>query len=173
MTKEIKKEQLRSLEWEIMSNIANPWLFPTHEPVQGFLGVGPIMLVGERPSTGHFNGLSARLLYSVLTKYDMADAHLTDVIKTRGKAKQPYPEDLAPHKRIFDREVEIVKPSHIIVFGQKAYDLLQFATAGTGIKLQQVWHFAHTEYGSEKAAIFDDQIKQALLTIDLSARTEK
>ena len=165
MKKETKSDQLISLQAEITATFTNPWLFPAIEPVQGFLGAGQIMFVGERPSTGKFNGPSARLLYSLLEKYGVSDAHLTDVIKTRGKAGEPYPEDMALHRRIFDREVEIVEPNLIIAFGPKVYDLLQFSLAGSGIKIRTVWHYSYTRRGNNKQDAFDEQVKNALTII--------
>ena len=162
MSKEAQVKQLEILRAEIETTFTDAWLFPTRGLVQGFLGNGPVMFVAERPSTASFNNKPAILLYSLLEKHGVSDAHLTDVIKTRGKGGQPYPEDMAPHRHIFDREVEIVKPSIMIALGQKVYDLLQFSFAGSGIKVKPVWHFSATRYGSAKADTFDQQIKEAL-----------
>ncbi len=164
MTKEAKIQHLELLRNEIISTLTDTWLFPTLEPVQGFLGNGPVMFVGERPSTGSFNDKPARLLYSLLEKYGVADSHLTDVIKTREKVGQPYPEDMSPHWRIFNREIEIVEPRLIIAFGPKVYDLLQFSLAGSGVKLQVVRHYSSTRWGAERVIAFDEQIRQAVAT---------
>lgn len=40
------------------------------------------------------------------------------VINSRGRVGEPYPEDIAPHRPVFDREVETVRPRLIIAFGQ-------------------------------------------------------
>jgi len=33
---------------------------------------------------------------------------VTHLAKSRGKVGDPYPDDIQPHRRIFDREIEIV-----------------------------------------------------------------
>jgi len=126
------------------------------------IAAGPVMLVAERPSTGHFGGPSDGLLYSLLEKYGAAEAHLTDVIKSRGKVGEPYPTDMSPHRHTFDRELEIVKPTLIVTFGQKVYDLLQFSFAGSGITIRPVWHYAYARRGADKAISFEMRIKDAL-----------
>lgn len=157
-----KVPQLESLRQEILATIVNPWLFPTRGEVKGFMGAAKVMFVGERPSTGRFGGSSDHLLYTILEKYGAADAHLTDIIKTRGKVGDPYPDNMTPHRHIFDREMEIVQPRLVLAFGQKVYDLLQFTLAGSGIKVGQVWHYSYTRRGADKALQFDQQIRRVL-----------
>jgi len=157
-----KIRQLESLRNEIDSTILNPWLFPTKGEVKGFMGTAEVMFVGEHPSTGRFDKVPDCLLYSLLEKYAAADAHLTDVIKTRGKGTEPYPDDMRPHRRVFDREMEIVNPRLVVSFGQKVYDLLQFSLAGSGIKVSQVWHYSYTRRGADKAVEFENQIRRVL-----------
>ncbi|OFX10250.1 MAG: hypothetical protein A2516_08465 [Alphaproteobacteria bacterium RIFOXYD12_FULL_60_8] len=150
--KALQRRQLERLKLEIEATIPNPWFFPTGDifnnklpgnGVQGFLGTGPLMVVGERPSTGKFSGPTDFLLYRVLAKFGAANCHLTDVIKSRGKVNEPYPDKIGPHRRVFDKELEIVKPHKIIALGQKVHDLLLFSLAGSGIKITQVWHYAY------------------------------
>ncbi len=129
--------------------------------VQGFLGTGPIMFVAERPSTGNFGGVADRLLYRVLEGLGAADAHLTDVIKSRGLVRAPYPEDIGPHRRIFDKEIEIIRPKRIIAFGQKVHDLLQFSLAGSGIKIVQVWHYSRGRWGAAAAPALENRMRDA------------
>ena len=157
-----KVRQLELLRNEIVSAILNPWLFPTRGKVKGFIGAAEVMFVGERPSTGSFGGPSDDLLYACLEKHGAADAHLTDVIKSRGKVGEPYPDDMGPHRRFFDREIEIVHPRLVVAFGQKVYDLLQFSLAGSGIKVRQVWHYSYARRGRDKAVEFENQIRRAL-----------
>lgn len=104
----VKFRQLESLREEIISTIPKPWLFPTRGKVKGFMGAAPVMFVGERPSTRNFGVRADSLLYSLLEKHGVADAHLTDVIKTRGRVKDPYPDDIGLHRRVFDQEIQIV-----------------------------------------------------------------
>ncbi len=153
--------QLQALREEILATIPDPWLFPAQGKVQGFMGVGPVMFVAERPSTGSFPSPGDRFLYDILEQYGIEDSHLTDVIKSRSKVRTPYP-DMTLHRRVFDREIEIVRPKLIITFGQKVYDLLQFALAGMRISIRQVWHYSYTRRGHDKCEAFESQIKRVL-----------
>lgn len=161
MTPETQRTRLEELSQEIMKTIPNPWRFPTRGKVHGFLGTGPIMIVAERPSTGTFGTPGDRLLYDLLEKLGAANAHLTDVIKSRGKVREPYPEDMALHRRIFDQELEIVQPRKIIALSQKVHDLLLFAMAGKGIKVVRVWHYSNARWG-QRAAEVERQLTEAL-----------
>ncbi len=157
-----KSAELTRLRNEILASVIDPWVFPEHKGVKGFLGAGPVMLVGERPSTGTFGGPSDRLLYSLLERHVLGEAHLTDVIKSRGKANDPYPADMSAHRRIFYRELEIVQPSLVITFGQKVFDLLQFTLADSGITIRRVWHYSYARRGAAKAGAFEGQLAEAL-----------
>ncbi len=161
MSSKSKIRLLEKLRDDILASAADPWLFPENGKVKGFLGTGPLMLVAERPSTGHV-GAPPRLLYSLLEKYNAAGAHLTDLIKSRGKVGEPYPADMGLHRRIFDRELEIVQPTLIVTFGKKVYDLLQFSLAGRRITIRPVWHYAYARRGVDKAIAFEKQIRNAL-----------
>jgi len=156
-----KTRLLEKLRDEIRVSIADPWLFPKHGNIKGFLGTGPAMLVAERPSTGRV-GWPPRLLYSLLEKFNAGAAHLTDIIKSRGKVGEPYPADVGPHRRIFDRELEIVQPTLIVTFGQKVYDLLRFTLAGSGITIRHVWHYSYARRGADKAITFEKQLRDVL-----------
>ena len=157
----LKTRKLEALRKEILSTIPDAWLFPTEGKVQGFMGTSPVVFVAERPATGFFRG-PVGLLYSLLEKSGAANSHLTDVIKSRGKVGQPYPEDISPHRQIFDREIEIVRPHLIVAFGQKVYDLLQFSLAGSGVKIRQVWHYSYAGRWPGKRAAFEKQVQKAL-----------
>ena len=162
MSSNSKIRLLHKLRGDILSSIPDPWLFPENGKVKGFMGLGPFMLIAERPSTGPVSG-HPRFLYSLLERYNAGGAHLTDLIKSRGKVGDPYPADMGPHRRIFDRELEIVQPTVIIAFGAKVYDLLQFTLAGRGITIRRVWHYAYARRGADKAKAFKRQIRNALL----------
>lgn len=158
----MKRQKLKALRDEIVTQLPDSWLFPTEGDVQGFMGTSSIMFVAERPSTATgFGGPGKSLLYPLLAATGNANAHLTDVIKTRGKVDDPYPEQIAIHRRFFDREVEIVQPQVIIAFGQKVYDLLQFTLADCGITIRQVWHYAYAARWRRHAE-FRGQLLKAL-----------
>lgn len=163
MNLEQKTQLLATLRDEIIASIPDSWLFPENGMVRGFLGPGPLMLVAERPSTGGgAQGGHPRLLYDLLEKHGAANAHLTDLIKSRARADAPYPADMSLHRRIFDRELEIVAPRVIVTFGKKVYDLLQFSLAGSGITIRPIWHYAYARRGADKAREFEKQIRDAL-----------
>ena len=157
-----KTQLLAKLRDEIVASIPDAWLFPEHGSVRGFLGPGPLMLVAERPSTGTREPEGPSALYSLLDKYGAGDAHLTDVIKSRGRIDAPYPADMSQHRHIFDRELEIVAPRVIVTFGTKVYDLLQFTLSGSGITIRRVWHYAYSRRGADKAKEFERQLREAL-----------
>jgi len=154
-------KQLHLLRDEIAKSVHRPWLFPTRGAVQGFMGTDPIMFVGERPSTGSFKG-PAILLYTLLEDLGMSNSHLTDVIKSRGKVGEPFPSDISIHRRIFDREIDILRPRRIVAFGQKVYDLLQFALAGSDIVLRQVWHYSYLRRRPDRKDEFARQLKSSI-----------
>lgn len=156
-----KVSRLRTLAKEISNSIPHSWLFPTVGEVQGFLGTGPIMFVAERPSTGHGY---PKVLYSLLEKCGVADGHVTDLIKSRGRVGDPYPDDIGPHRRVFDRELAIVRPRLIVAMGQKVYDLLQFSLAGSGIRIRPVMHYSATRWGGKRLMVLEKQIRAALRT---------
>ena len=124
------------------------------------MGTADVMFVAERPSTNRER--FPALLYNLLEKCGAAGSHLTDVIKSRGKVGEPYPENMAVHRRVFDREIEIVRPRLIVAFGQKVYDLLQFSLAGSGVKIRHVWHYSYAARWPGKRRAFQEQIQNAL-----------
>jgi uracil-DNA glycosylase len=87
---------------------------------------------------------------------------LTDVIKSRGKVGEPYPNDIGPHKEVFDEEIDIVRPHCIIAFGQKAFDLLQFTLGGSDIRVYRVRHYAYASRGRRAAAAFEKTFRDVV-----------
>ena len=162
MSELTKVQQLELLRDETKALMTDAWFFPTIEPVQGFVGTGSIMFVGERPSTGSFTDKASLFFYSLLEKHGVSDAHLSDVVKTRAKARDIYPEDMTPHWNILNREIEILKPQIVIALGRKTYDMLQFCLSGSGSKLQWVYHYSYTRRGTDKADMLDEQIRLAV-----------
>jgi len=170
-TDSTKARQLEMLSDSIMSDITRAWLFPTRGNVQGFMGAGEVMFVGERPSMGTDKSRPFRVLYRLLEEHAVTDAHLTDIIKARGKVGASYPADIGRHRMVFDRELAIIKPRLVVAFGQRVYWVLQFALAGTGIPVRQTWHYAYLRWLGN-----DEQFeKQICLALDPSSgyRTPK
>ena len=167
MSETTKIQQLELLRDEIEDSMTNAWLFPTRELVQGFFGAGPVMFVGERPSTGNFNDKPARFLYSLLEKHGVPNAHLTDVIKTRAVVNELYPKDMSPHWHILNREIEIIQPRIVIAFGPKVYNLLQLTLSVHKFPLKQIHHYASARWGADKENILDEQIRAAVASTPL------
>jgi len=160
-TDSTKTSQLELLQNDIRSKMPDAWLFPTLGNVQGFMGAGEVMFVGERPSRGTVNSRPFGVLYRLLEKHAVTDAHLTDIIKVPGKVRDSYPDDIGPDRMFFDRELAIIKPRLVVAFGQRVYWVLQFALAGTGIPVRQTWHYAYLRWpGNCKE--FEKQICLAL-----------
>ena len=165
MTTDPRDKRLMQLKKKIEATIPNAWLFPvdsTLPSVRGFLGRGPIMCVAERPSTGTFPDRSVRRLYSLLDELGIADSHLTDAIKSRGKVGEPYPDDMRLHKEVFDEEIDIVRPRCIIAFGQKVFDLLQFTLADSGIQVYRAHHYAYARRGARAATAFEKTFRDVI-----------
>jgi uracil-DNA glycosylase len=124
------------------------WTFPRQEPVMGYFGAGPLLMVGDQPSTdpwpeGH---PSRRLLYGTLIQLRLTDAHLTDVIKLRGKgsaSRKTLPPDFEAHASVFRREIEIIQPQRIIAFGENAERLLRATFPEVTQIVRRVLHFSY------------------------------
>ena len=161
-----KVRRLLELKKRIEMSIPEAWLFPVDPQVpsvRGFLGAGSIMCVAERPSTGKaFPDPSVRLLYNLLEELEIGDSHLTDVIKSRGKVGDPYPEEMRLHKEVFDQEIDIIRPRCIVTFGQKVFDLLQFTLAGSGIAVYRAHHYSYGRRGARGRAAFENTFREAV-----------
>lgn len=82
---EQKSNKLRELEKKISLH-DDWWLFPTQDPIQGFLGTGDIFIVGDQPSTDEWGpkNLNRIMFYKTLENVGLQNAHLTDFYKKRG-----------------------------------------------------------------------------------------
>ena len=116
-------QMLHRLQEQVISEIKDAWLFPQRRAVSGFLGTGPIVFVGWRPSFSPFADDGAnRLFYDILTEFGLENAHLTNVVKSRGQKDEADPVDFASHEDIFWRELEIVSGAGAVVPMGTAYD---------------------------------------------------
>ena len=143
------------------------WTFPSQGPIMGFFGARPLMLIGDQPSTDPWPEThpSRVLLYGTLAKLGAPDAHLTDVIKRRGKSSEScwrLPVDFPLHLDLLRREIDIVQPSRIIALGACAERLLLEHLPEVQKDLRRAWHFA---YGTRpgRAEGFEAQLRAAIL----------
>jgi hypothetical protein len=168
-----KSEQLIAL-WrkEIEPKESDPkepwWTFPPEAPVMGFFGVRPLIVIGDQPSTSPWpKGHASRtLLYDTIIKLGVADAHLTDVIKKRGKgseSRKKLPSDFVVHLDILRREIEIIQPSRVVALGECAEWLLHNHLPDLKDKVHGTKHFAWGVRGNNvafetefRAAIYDE-----------------
>jgi hypothetical protein len=119
-----KREQLLELA-RVIDSHADWWRFPDEDVVQGFLGTGPIFIVGIRPSKSEWgpNHPHRRFFYDLLARVGAANAHLTDIYKRRGHSKDievEAEEDFQEHLLFFQKEIEILCPTLIIAMGVEA-----------------------------------------------------
>ncbi len=97
--------------------------------------------VCQKPSTGHFPSPKDKLFYRLLTKHGFQKAHITDLIKTRGRAKgQISKEELNLNWRIFKEELEAIKPKLLVAVGNDAY--LNLRKKIKSIKTIKIMHYA-------------------------------
>jgi hypothetical protein len=117
LSKLMKREQIKR---------ASTFFFPEHNNVKGFMGTGDIFFVGQKPSTGKFPTNKDKLFYRLLGKYGFANAHITDLIKTRGKTvAQMAKDELESNWSVFKKEIKILKPILIVAIGNDVYDNLK------------------------------------------------
>lgn len=149
-----KRQALRPLAEEIQSH-KDWWLFPTQQPIQGFMGTGPVFIVGDQPSMSDWpcEHPNRQLFYGALAKVGLENAHLTDLYKRRGSCgqlKRDLPEDFKQHIRLFEKEIEILQPSLIVALGQLAQQLLIENVKSWPKPVPRIWHFSYvTRAGRE------------------------
>jgi len=147
-------------------------LFPQRRAVSGFLGTGPIVIVGWRPSHSPFPDEGAnRLFYDILAEHGLENTHLTNVIKSRGRKSEPDPEDLSVHEEIFWREIEIISaPYAVAPMGNEYYDRISALLLARGIKpIARLPQYASMNYGQDSVAAF----RRAIADLAAVARRHK
>jgi hypothetical protein len=123
------------------------WTFPPQAPIMGFFGVRPLIVIGDQPSTNPWPRYHAsrRLLYETLIKLGVPDAHLTDVIKKRGKGSESckgLPSDFSVRLALLRREIDIIQPCRIVALGDCAEQLLRDHLRDLKDKVRRANHFA-------------------------------
>ena len=140
-------DTLLELAGEIRSH-KDWWLFPSEDVIQGFMGRGPIFIVGDQPSTDEWGPQhpNRRVFYDTLQKAGLPNAHLTDLYKKRGlssELEQGLPDDFPEHVSLFQQEVKILQPTLIVALGCLAQRLLIQKVAGWKLAVPRIWHFSH------------------------------
>jgi hypothetical protein len=98
-----------------------------------------------------------RLFYDILTQSGLENAHLTNVVKSRGRTGESDPEDFASHEEIFWRELEIVSGVHAVVPMGTAHDRVSALLLKRGAKpIYRLRSYASMNCGQEGA--FRDEI---------------
>lgn len=142
------------------------WLFPTQDPIQGFMGTGSIFIVGDQPSKSEWppEHPNRRAFYGHLEKIGLPNAHLTDLYKRRGECsslRAGLPDDFHDHVRLFRREIEILQPTRIVALGHLAYRLLKQHLAEWQPALRRIWHFSYVvRYG--KLSQYEANMRRAI-----------
>lgn len=124
------------------------WRFPEEWPIRGFLGNGPLFIVGDQPSTSPWDLLhpNRRAFYDLLLRLGLSNAHLTDLYKKRGRSgalKRGLPADFEIHLKLFRDEIEILRPTRIVALGREAHNLLKTNVPEIMPILRRMWHFAY------------------------------
>ena len=155
-----KAQLLHQLQQRITSEVKDAWLFPQRGAVSGFLGTSPIVIVGWRPSWSPFPNEDAnKLLYEILIEFGLENAHLTNVIKSRGRKDEPDPDNFVLHKDIFMRELEILSASHGVVPMGNAYERVAALILNQGAKpIARLPQYASMNYGPDRIDLFRNTI---------------
>jgi hypothetical protein len=153
---------LQQLQQRITTETKDAWLFPQRRAVSGFLGTGPLVIVGWRPSWSTFPGDGAnRLFYDILTEHGLENAHLTNIVKSRGRKGESDPEDFAVHESIFWRELEIVAGVHAVAPMGTSYERVAALLLKRGVKpIYRLRQYAAMNFGPDQAAAFRSEIAE-------------
>lgn len=77
--------------WHDVRTLPDAWTFPAERSgVSGFAGLAPVFVIAEQPLGSRWPPRDAgrRLLYDSLSACGADQAHITDIIKTRGKGHE-------------------------------------------------------------------------------------
>jgi len=138
----------------VIDGHAHWWRFPLQEPVKGFLGAGPVFIVGDQPSKSQWRSdhPNRRAFYALLEKIGASNFHLTDLYKRRGEPEElkaclppilkPLPPDYPEHLNFFRNEVELLRPTRIVALGNLAQTLLSLHLPDLR-PIRRMWHFSY------------------------------
>jgi uracil-DNA glycosylase len=151
----------------------NCWLYPAEPGVDGFLGAGPIFIVGDQPSTAAWDceHPHRRAFYDLLAAEGAGRSHLTDIYKRRGPSgelRNGLPQDFEEHLEILRAEVSLLNPTTILALGWDAYELLLKHTPELTKRIIRVWHFGTVRHGKLKE--FQSRLRKGIAAARRLAR---
>lgn len=135
--------------WNEIYVLPNAWTFPAEpDGVSGFAGLGSTFVIAEQPSRSRWSkdDRGRRLLYSAFVDCDGTDAHLTDIIKSRGSGpewKQYPPENIRLHIELLAREIALINPKRFVLLGNEAHRLFISHFPQHAVSAKVVPHFGY------------------------------
>jgi hypothetical protein len=116
--------------------------------VRGFLGDGDVFFVGDQPSTSAWpvTDRGRRTFYGGLARAGLGNAHLTDLVKARGRASalaDGLPADFEVHVALFREELALLRPRRVVAVGELSWRLLAEHVPEVRPMLTTVQHFAY------------------------------
>ena len=153
---------LHQLQERIQSTIQDAWFFPQRGTVAGFLGVGPVVIVGRRPAWSTFSDEGEnRLFYEILGEFGLENAHLTNFLKSRGKREDPDPPDREVQEAFFDEELRIISPPCLVAPMGDAYNQVSAFLLSKGASvIARLPQYASMKYGPERVDRFRTAVEQ-------------
>jgi hypothetical protein len=153
---------LHQLQERIQSTVQDAWFFPQRGTVAGFLGTGPVVIVGRRPSWGTFSDEGGNhLFYEILCEFGLENAHLTNFLKSRGNRGDPDPPDRAVQEAFFDEEVRIISPPCLVASMGDAYDQVSTFLLSRGASvIARLPQYASMNYGPAQVDGFRTAVEQ-------------
>jgi len=91
----------------------------------------------------HFPTKKVKLFYKLIEKYGFKDAHITDLVKCRRKAKEPMDKMIQNCLHFLEQEIEILKPKLIVAVGKKVKRILEKKFANKEIEIVYITHYAY------------------------------
>lgn len=161
------KDALRDLADDISSR-RGWWMFPSEGPIQGFMGRGPVFIVGDQPSLSEWpiEHPCRRAFYDTLQKVGLTNAHLTDLYKKRGfpsALKHGLPPDFPEHLNLFHNEIKILKPKLIVALGEIVQRLLIENLTEWELPISRIWHFSYVARSGREPQ-YENHIREIIPT---------
>lgn len=153
-----KEDRIRFREWYNQG----PWFFPPYRNVRGFLGDGKVIFVCERPSTGTFPSKADKVFYEHIEKFNehtekhgLGDAHITDLVKCRGRAGKLEDRMVRNCFPYLEQEIKTLKPKLIVSVGRNVERILKEKMANKEIEIERITHYAY-RFGDRDKKLRED-----------------